>query len=524
MPSLFDLPFESPSPDEDGRTPAHEDRPGADGRALPSQGHRSPDDSRTSDPRGRAVPARAPGASDGPPTAGQRAATPQRRVYAVSALLADVKRTLADDFSDVWVEGELADVRVIKDHLYFCLKDGLSQVKCVMWRSDRRALAFTPEHGQKVLVRGSVSLYEVRGDLQFYATRMEPQGLGALQQAIEQLKRRLAAEGLLDPARKRALPPLPRTIGIVTSLDAAALRDLLKVIYTRAPRAHVVISPARVQGDMAAASIVTALQRITARATPDLVIVARGGGSLDDLMAFNQEAVARAIAACPVPVVTGVGHETDVTVADLVADVRAATPSHAAEIVVKPTRDVVARVDERAHRVRQLVTASVRASEVAVRRLERHPALLAVPMRVANAGREVVEAQQALARAVYQHFGAARVRIAEARRRLDAYHPQRRLQRAAVDLGRLESHLHALAATRVARDRATLGTRAGRLDALSPLAVLGRGYAVCWSADRRTLIRVADPRLVGDRVHVRVAEGELHCDVAAVSGPQENDR
>jgi exodeoxyribonuclease VII large subunit len=439
-------------------------------------------------------------------------------------MLADVTRALADDFADVWVEGELSDVRTIKDHLYFALKDGLSQIKCVMWRSDRRALAFAPEQGQRVLVRGSVSLYDVRGDLQFYATRMEPQGVGALQQAIEQLKRRLSAEGLLDPARKRRLPPFPRTIGIVTSLDAAALRDLLKVIYTRAPRTHVVISPARVQGEAAAASIVAALSRLTAHTGADLVIVARGGGSLEDLMAFNQESVARAIATCPIPVVSGVGHETDVTIADLVADVRAATPSHAGEIVVRPMREVAASIDARAARLRQLAATALRSAEVTLRRLERHPALMAVPMLVANLGRDISDAQQALARALHQRLADERRHIREAQRRLDAYHPQRRLQRTAVELGRLEARLHAASDTRVASDRASLAARAGRLAALSPLAVLGRGYAVCWSSDRSTLIREASPRWLGARVHVRLAAGELHCDVAAVSSPSEVDR
>ena len=404
-----------------------------------------------------------------------------------------MKRALADDFTDVWVEGELTDVRIIKDHLYFALKDGLSQIKCVMWRSDRRSLAFAPEHGQRVIVRGSVSLYDVRGDLQLYVSKIEPQGIGALQQAIEQLKRRLAAEGLLDPARKRSLPLFPRVIGIVTSLDAAALRDLLKVIYTRAPRSHVVISPARVQGEAAAASIVKALARLTAHTSADLVIVARGGGSLEDLMAFNQESVARAIAACPIPVVSAVGHETDVTIADLVADVRAATPSHAGEIVVRPARDVVAGIDERAARLRQLAEAALRAAEVRLGRLERHPSLVAVPMRVANLGRDISDAQQGLARALHQHLANARSHIRDAQQRLDAYHPQRRLQRAALELGRLESGLHNAAVARVTADRAALAGRAGRLAALSPLAVLGRGYAVCWSSDRSTLIRVADP-------------------------------
>jgi exodeoxyribonuclease VII large subunit len=521
MPSLFDLPFESP-PDPPERAAPPDGRP-----SVPAPGTTAP---ATRQRAGAPTPAR-PAAATRPPVAPdsaiERPATPAaatRHIYDVSSLLADVKRTLADDFTDVWVEGELTDVRVIKDHLYFALKDGLAQVKCVMWRSDRRTLAFAPEHGQKVLVRGSMSLYDVRGDLQLYVSRMEPQGLGALQQAIEQVKRRLAADGLLDPARKRPLPPFPRTIGLVTSLDAAALRDLLKVIYTRAPRMHVVISPARVQGDAAAASIVAALARLTAHATPDLVIVARGGGSLEDLMAFNHDAVARAIAACPVPVVSGVGHESDITIADLVADVRAATPSHAAELVVRPTREITAAIRERASRLKQLAFASLRAAEVRLRRLERHTALVAVPMRVANLGRDISDAQQALARALHQQLADARGHIRQAQHRLDAYHPQRRLQRAAVELGNLDARLQAVSATRLAADRAALTQRAGRLAALSPLAVLGRGYAICWSDDHQTLIRAADAALVGERVHVRVADGELHCDVAAVSGRAETDR
>src|SRR6476646_7074518 len=255
----------------------------------------------------------------------------ERRIFSVSELTAAIRGVLETGFGEIWVEGELSNCRTWNTgHMYFTLKDGDAQVKAVMFRSAVRYLKFKPEDGMHVIVRGQLSVYEPKGEYQIVCEHLEPRGLGALQMAVEQLKKKLQAEGLFDAARKRPLPALPRTIGIVTSLDGAALRDIIKVLRRRHPNAHLLIRPTRVQGEGAAADIAEALRAIVKIHGVDVVIVGRGGGSFEDLLAFNQEPVARAIASSPVPIVSAVGHEVDVTIADFVADLRAPTPSAAA--------------------------------------------------------------------------------------------------------------------------------------------------------------------------------------------------
>ncbi|HSK10828.1 MAG TPA: exodeoxyribonuclease VII large subunit, partial [Vicinamibacterales bacterium] len=269
-----------------------------------------------------------------------------RRVWTVTALTAALRDLLETRFADVWVEGEISNCRPWHTgHLYFTLKDAGAQVKAVMFRSAVRALRFKAEDGLRVIVRGRLSVYDPKGEYQIVCEQMEPHGLGALQLAFDQLKKRLQADGLFDQARKRRLPALPRRIGIVTSLDGAAVRDIINVISRRHPNASLVIRPTRVQGEGASREIARALQAVARVPDVDVVIVGRGGGSIEDLWAFNEEMVARAIARCPIPVISAVGHETDVTIADFVADVRAATPSAAAEIVVAGKNEFCSRVD-----------------------------------------------------------------------------------------------------------------------------------------------------------------------------------
>src|SRR6186713_2898618 len=271
---------------------------------------------------------------------------PQRRVLTVSELTAEVRRLLEDRFGEIWVAGELSNCKVWNTgHLYFTLKDGSSQIRSVVFRSALRYLRFKPTDGLRVVARGRVSVYEPKGEYQLVCEHMEPEGLGALQLAFDQLKQRLSVEGLFDQARKRPLPALPRKIGIVTSLDGAAVRDIINVLRRRYANAHLVIRPTRVQGDGAALDIARGLRAIAKVKGVDVIVVGRGGGSIEDLWSFNQEVVARAISGSPVPVISAVGHETDVTIADFVADVRAPTPSAAAEIVVARKDEFVARID-----------------------------------------------------------------------------------------------------------------------------------------------------------------------------------
>src|SRR5207237_3461294 len=307
----------------------------------------------------------------------------ERRVYSVAELTAAVRGLLESSFGDIWVEGEISNCRVWNTgHLYFTLKDGTAQIKAVMFRTAVRYLRFKPEDGVHVIARARLGVYEPKGEYQIVCEHLEPRGLGALQLAFEQLKKRLQAEGLFAADRKRSLPALPRKIGVVTSLDGAAIRDILKVLRRRAPNASVLIRPARVQGEGAAEDIARALKAIVRAKGIDVVIVGRGGGSVEDLWAFNEERVARAIAASPVPVISAVGHEADVTISDFVADVRAPTPSAAAEIVVAANDEFCHRIDRLAGRLRASARSSLERRRNAVHLLSSRRGLAAFPARL----------------------------------------------------------------------------------------------------------------------------------------------
>src|SRR5262245_9318421 len=297
---------------------------------------------------------------------------PPRRQAApltVSDLTANLKHLIEGAFGFLTVVGEISNCKAWSSgHIYFTLKDDYAQIRAVLFRTKARLLKFQPEDGQRVIVRGRLSVYEVKGEYQLVCETMEPQGLGALQAAFEQLKRRLQAEGLFAPERKRPLPVLPRRIGIVTSLDGAALRDILRILTTRHPSARIVIRAARVQGDGASDDLVRALTAIGRVPDVDVIIIGRGGGSTEDLWAFNDERLARAIVACPVAVIAAVGHEVDFTIADFVADVRAATPSNAAELVVDRADNFRSRIDRATAR---LTTAMHRVAERRVASLDR---------------------------------------------------------------------------------------------------------------------------------------------------------
>src|SRR5262245_31434710 len=301
---------------------------------------------------------------------------PRRRILTVTELTAHVRTLLEERFFEIWVEGELSNCRVWNTgHLYFTLKDANAQIKGVMFRSSLRLLRFKPQDGLRVVARGRVSVYDPKGEYQIVCEHLEPEGLGALQLAFDQLKQRLAAEGLFDQARKRPLPALPRKIGIVTSLDGAAVRDIINVLRRRYANAHLVIRPTRVQGEGAALDIARGLRAIAKVKGVDVILVGRGGGSIEDLWSFNQEVVARAIAGSPVPVISAVGHETDVTIADFVADVRAPTPSAAAEIVVARKDEFVARIDRLVRGVSAAMSSRTHRLESRLRALEGRPGL-----------------------------------------------------------------------------------------------------------------------------------------------------
>jgi exodeoxyribonuclease VII large subunit len=475
MPSLFDDAFEDDRPPEPARQP---------------------------DPVEPAVP---PAAAPKPPA---------RTIYTVSDLTAAVARSLEKQFFQVWVEGEISNARPASSgHLYFTLKDDTAQIKAVMFRGNLRLLRFKPADGQHVVARGQLEVYEARGEMQIVCQHLEPRGLGALQLAFEQLKRRLDADGLFAAARKRPLPLLPRTIGIVTSLEGAAIRDIVRVITNRHAGLRLLIRPCRVQGDGAASDVARAIRDVSRHPGVDVVIVARGGGSLEDLWAFNEEVVARAIAASPVPVVSGVGHEIDTTIADFVADVRAATPSNAAEIVVARRDELARRIAHLDHRARAAVRQRVAGGRAAVHALATRRGLLTIQSRVSNRERRLVDLSARLRRVLARRHQTARQQLAGLADRLAAVDQRRRLARLRARLAQAETRLAPATLARQHRAALAFGSLAGRLDALSPLAVLGRGYAVCFAGDGRTVLRDAAATREGDTVHVRLEHGRLACTV-----------
>lgn len=439
---------------------------------------------------------------------------PVRRVLSVAELTASVRGLLEDRFADVWVEGELSNARVwTTGHLYFTLKDRSAQIKGVMFKSALRYLRFTPEDGLHVVVRGRLSVYDPKGEYQIVGEHMEPRGHGALQLAFEQLKQRLAAEGLFDTARKRPLPALPRRIGIVTSIDGAALRDIIRVLRRRYPNAHLVIAASKVQGEGAAADIARALRLVGRIDAVDVIIVGRGGGSLEDLWAFNEENVARAIAAAPVPVISAVGHETDFTIADFVADLRAPTPSAAAELVVRRKDEFCGHIDRLGERLEAAALGRIRRLQARVHALEARPSVAGLPGRVAMRGRHVAELGSALNRALSSTLARKGRRHETLRRALDQFDPRHRLAAIRSRLITEDGRLRAALVVRVHAAESRFRAIAGRLDGLSPLGVLARGYAVCWNADRTRIVRDAASTTPGDRVRVTLERGELECEV-----------
>jgi exodeoxyribonuclease VII large subunit len=430
----------------------------------------------------------------------------------VSELTADLKQVVERAFGRVLVEGEISNCKQWSSgHIYFTLKDDRAQIRAVVFRMTARMLRFTLEDGLRVVIRGRVSLYEVKGEYQVICDAVEPQGLGALQAAFEQLKRRLQAEGLFDQARKRPLPALPRRIGVVTSIDGAALRDILRVLTVRHPRARVVVRAARVQGDGAAEDLMRALRAIVRVPDVDVVLIGRGGGSVEDLWAFNDERLARAIVQCPVPVISCVGHEVDFTIADFVADLRAATPSNAAELVVERADHVSARIDRAERRLQACLELRMDRGRQRLERLRLK--LDRWPTVVVMRERDCRHLMLGLRHTMADQLARVGQRFDGIRRRLERQDARQIIAGLRTRVVQADGRLH----ERVTRRRLAAAARAGalgaRLDALSPLAVLGRGYAVCWNDARTAIIRSAASVHPGDRVRVTLADGELPCRV-----------
>jgi exodeoxyribonuclease VII large subunit len=427
----------------------------------------------------------------------------------VSQLNRAARQLLEEGFPDLWVEGEVSRFLAHgSGHWYFTLKDEAAAVKAVMFRGANRACRVRPQEGMRVLVRCRVSLYEPKGDYQVLVDHLEAAGEGALLLKLEQLKRRLAEEGLFDAARKRPLPLLPRRIGVATSPTGAALRDILKVLETRDARVHVVIAPCRVQGEGAALEIARALALLDARGDLDAVIVGRGGGSLEDLWAFNEEVVVRAICAMSVPVVSAVGHEIDTTLADLAADVRAATPSQAAEIISASTAEVEDAVSGSVRRLRQAMRAACAGARSRLARVEPRQLALRVRGRVERAAQRADQASLRLRRCAAQEARHRRLVLAGLVARLQPRQLLAATRRRREGLAERVARLAVAVRARAGACRQRASAVDSRLRALSPLAVLQRGYAVLAREDGR-VVRAHDEVTRGESLAARLARGRL---------------
>ena len=438
---------------------------------------------------------------------------PDRRILTVTELTGKIRDLFTRNFTDVWVEGEISNCREAQSgHLYCTLKDDRAQVRCVCFKNQLRLMKFRPEDGLLVTVRGSISVYEARGEYQIYVENIEPVGLGALQLAFDQLKKRLEAEGLFAADRKKPLPILPRCIGLITSPSGAAVRDVVRILRRRFHNVHLTLYPVRVQGDGAAAEIVRAVQFFNREQTVDVLMLARGGGSLEDLWPFNEESLARAIAASAIPVISGVGHETDFTIADFVADVRASTPSAAAELVMQTRRELDKHIAELrgalAEQMRyRILVLSRRVHEFAGRRGFRRPLDLLRQQR-----QRADEMTARLARGLYasfeqsrKRFTAAHLRIASFDFRMKIATLRLRLEKRGAELGARAERL--LRAKRERLDRLRL-----QLDERSPLRVLERGYAIATDAAGNVLRDAAQVAL-GDTIAVQLHRGRLTTEV-----------
>ena len=437
---------------------------------------------------------------------------PQRRVFTVSELNAAIRALLDQEFGEVWVSGEISGLKLAASgHYYFTLKERDSIVKCVAFRSSHRYWKFRPLDGLAVLARGHIDVYEARGEYQLQVELLEPQGIGALQLAFEQLKKKLAAEGLFAPERKRPLPRFPRRIGIVTSPRGAAIADMVQILSRRFPGLHIRIFPAQVQGEGSVEEVCRAIEWFSRSGWPDLIIVGRGGGSLEDLWTFNEEAVARAIAACRMPVVSAVGHETDVTIADFVADLRAPTPSAAAEMVICTREELLERLNTCRSKAVQAMRYRLAMGERRLRNQGVDRALGVLHRRVGRGLQRVDEQEYRLRermRLAIDTRNRARRALDDRLRRFDV---RPRLAAAARRLEAADTRAAGTIRLRLGRHRSRLDQLAAKLSQLSPLRILERGYAIV--SNQSGILKDPAAAPAGSRIHVRLAHGELDASV-----------
>jgi exodeoxyribonuclease VII large subunit len=441
-----------------------------------------------------------------------------RRIWPVRELVSHVCEQVEQEYSDIWVEGEISNCRPAPSgHLYFTLKDADAQLPVVLFRRQAMLLRFKPEDGLHVLVRGRVSVYAQRGQLQLVGETIEPVGAGSLQLAFEQLKDKLKREGLFESARKRPLPAFPRTVGIVTSQTGAVIRDFLNIVGRRHAGLNVVLCPAAVQGEQATGEIESALMNLNASGLVDVIVVARGGGSAEDLAAFNSERVARAIVASGLPVVSAVGHETDFTMADFVADLRAPTPSAAAELITQAQHRVAERVANQTSRLERAVRFQVMHARQEVDRVPLDRAERRISANLHNISQRLDDFCFRMEASMSGLIRSRQREVAELAADVLHHEPRQRLARVREQLGVSQTRIERSMERITRRASAKVDGLDARLRSLSPLAVLERGYALVLS-DEGTVIRSTAQVVTGDRVRTRLSDGEFGSTVDDVGG------
>ncbi|MEF3354739.1 exodeoxyribonuclease VII large subunit [Paenibacillus sp. GYB006] len=451
----------------------------------------------------------------------------EQRIYSIKDINRYIRMKMDSDnlLSSVWIRGEISNfTHHSSGHMYFTLKDEGSRIKSIMFATHNRRLPFIPKEGARVIAQGNITVFERDGQYQFYATQMQPDGIGSLYLAYEQLKKKLEQEGLFAAQRKRPLPRYPKTIGVITSPTGAAVRDIITTITRRYPLAEVILYPVVVQGKTAAPSIVRALRAVNQMAEADVVIVGRGGGSLEELWAFNEEIVARAITESEIPVISAVGHETDFTIADFAADVRAATPTAAAELAVPHQMDLKDQVDVMKRRLKQSLMMRAKHGRERLNQLSRSSVLVNPSRSLIQHTERLDQLTMRLSRSTDSKLRFAREKQERMKISLSRFNPSDQVAAAQKQVVQNRRQLEAAMRIQIKETRQKLGSSLRHLDALSPLKVMSRGYSLVYNEDEKQLVKSTNDVLPGDVIKIKLSDGGLSCEVREIKEDDKDDK
>lgn len=449
----------------------------------------------------------------------------QRKVFTVYELNRYIKMKLASDqvLQHVWIQGEISNfTHHSSGHMYFTLKDRQSRIRCIMFKSHNERLKFIPREGSNVLAAGNVSVYERDGQYQLYVTQMEPDGIGSLYLAYEQLKEKLEKEGLFAKEMKQVIPRYPRAIGVITSPTGAAIRDIITTLRRRHPAAHILIHPVSVQGTQAAPSIVNAIQVMNELRAVDVLIVGRGGGSLEELWAFNEESVARSIFASEIPIISAVGHETDVTIADFVADLRAATPTAAAELAVPHHEELKQQIDHMQQQLRQNVHRLIQLNRDRLERLRRHSYFVYPHKHFLASAERLDRLRDRMRFALRERVSRSKQKAVSLEHALLIQHPKEQMNMARSRIRSLDHQLKVSVQVRLKEKQQQLTSMIRHLDALSPLKVMQRGYSLVYKQGETKVVKSIQQVQPGDMLDVKLSDGRLGCQIWSMEGNEAN--